>query len=198
MKVLKSAALAVGLLFMSCLPVKAHASVDVAGVRFDDRSVVGGQSLVLNGAGLRVKMIIKVYAVALYLAGKDSNVRSVLTQPGAKCVRIVMLRNVSGADLAENLIKGMIKNLTPTEFSALQSRLDELQTTLHAGGDAQRGEVIELTYLPGAGTRILADGKRLGRDIPGDDFYQGLLKIWLGEQPSDSDLKAELLGTSRR
>jgi hypothetical protein len=41
---------------------------NVAGVEFPDSIDVGGQKLVLNGAGLRKKFIIKVYAGGLYVS----------------------------------------------------------------------------------------------------------------------------------
>lgn len=196
MKVVRSAALALTLGAVASLPLMAHASQVVAGVKFDDRCEVGGQSLVLNGAGLRVKLIIKVYAVALYLPGRDHAVRTVLAQPGPKSVHIAMLRDVRAEDLSEALVKGMANNLSPNELLTLQSRLDDLSNTLKAGGDAKKGDQIHLDYLPGAGARITIGGRIVGKDIPGEDFYQGLLKIWLGEKASDNGLKADLLGAS--
>lgn len=190
--------MAIGLMVLSALPLAARASADVAGVKFEDNVVLGGQTLVLNGVGLRKRMIIKVYAVGLYLAGRESSAKSVLGRDGAKSVRIVMLRQVSGADLSESLVSSIVKNLSPSETQALQSRLDQLQGILHGSADARKGDVIELNYLPGVGTQIMAAGKQLGRDIAGEDFYRGLLKIWLGEKPSDEDLKAGLLGVSAR
>jgi hypothetical protein len=197
MKVVRSVALGLGLwMSLSSMPSMASASQVVGGVAFDDRCEVSGQSLVLNGAGVRVKLIIKVYAVALYLPGKDHSARTVLAQPGPKSIHIAMLRDVHADDLAEALVSGMANNLNPTELRALQSRLDDLHTALKSGGDAKRGDFIQLDYLPGAGARITMAGQVVGHDIPGDDFYQGLLKIWLGEKAPDNGLKADLLGVS--
>ncbi|CAH0355139.1 hypothetical protein AQB9606_04192 [Aquabacterium sp. CECT 9606] len=190
--------LALGLLGAATLPSLASAAQVVAGVTFDDRCEVAGQSLVLNGAGLRTKLILKVYAVALYLPGRDRNPGAVLAQPGPKSIHITMLRDVRGRDLSEALVKGMVANLSPRELVALQSRLDDLHATLMSAGDAKKGDVIQLDYLPGSGAHIVLGGQPLGKDIPGEDFYQGLLKIWIGEKVSDKDLKADLLGLSSR
>lgn len=198
MKAVASMVLALGLLGAATLPSVAHAAQVVAGVTFDDRCEVAGQALVLNGAGLRTKLILKVYAVALYLPGRDRNAGAVLAQPGPKSVHITMLRDVRGRDLSEALVKGMVANLSPRELVSLQSRLDDLHTTLMAAGDAKKGDVIQLDYLPGSGAHIVLGGQPLGKDIPGEDFYQGLLKIWIGEKVSDKDLKADLLGLSSR
>lgn len=196
MKVLKSLALALGLVVLSSLPVVASASTQVAGVTFEDGYVLGGKPLVLNGAGLRLKMIIKVYAVALYLPDKDTHADGVLAQTGAKSIHIAMLRDVSGHDLSEGLIKGMLKNITSAELDQMQARIDELDNNLKSLGGVKRGELIQLDYVPGTGTHVTMNGTALGKDIPGDDFYRGLLKIWLGEQAPDEHLKANLLGSA--
>jgi len=47
------------------------AAVEVAGVKFDDKTRVGPGELVVNGAGLRKKAVFKVYAMALYLPEKS-------------------------------------------------------------------------------------------------------------------------------
>lgn len=198
MKAVASMVLALGLLGASTLPSVAYAAQVVAGVTFEDRCEVAGQPLVLNGAGLRTKLILKVYAVALYLPGRDHHPGAVLAQPGPKSVHITMLRNVRGQDLSHALVKGMEANLSPKELVAMQSRLDDLHTALLSAGDAKKGDVIQLDYLPDSGARIMVAGKPISKDIPGEDFYQGLLKIWIGEKVSDQDLKADLLGLSSR
>ncbi len=188
--------LALSLLGAATLPSVGQAAQLVAGVKFDDRCEVAGQTLVLNGAGIRTKLIIKVYAVGLYLPAPDRNAGSVLARPGPKSIHITMLRDVRGHDLSEALIKGMVANLSPKELQTLQSRLDDLHTALMSAGDAKKGDEIQLDYLPDSGAHIVLGGKPLGKDIPGEDFYQGLLKIWIGEKVSDKGLKADLLGMS--
>jgi hypothetical protein len=40
----------------------------------------------------------------------------------------------------------------------------------------------------------VVEGKPAGAAIQGEDFYRGLLRIWLGESPVQADLKKALLG----
>jgi hypothetical protein len=42
-------------------------AAEVAGVSLDDRVSVGAQELVLNGAGVRTRVVFKVYVASLYL-----------------------------------------------------------------------------------------------------------------------------------
>ena len=44
---------------------------------------------------------------------------------------------------------------------------------------------------------LTVGGQQKGKDIPGEDFYAGLLRVWLGEDPVQKDLKQGLLGKSQ-
>ena len=190
----RRAVVTLALLTTSLLSTTVWAAREVAGVRFDDQCSVANQALVLNGVGIRVKMIIKVYAVALYVPHKDTTTDAILSQAGAKSVHIVMLRDVSAEKLTEALVRGITDNLNPSERVPLQPRLDQLEAALLSAGDAAKGAQIQMDYLPSMGTHITMGGKPLGKDIVGEDFYQALLMVWLGEHPSDRSLKSELLG----
>lgn len=47
-------------------------ALNVAGVKIDETAKFGNQDLKLNGAGIRYKVIFKVYAAAFYLADKKT------------------------------------------------------------------------------------------------------------------------------
>ena len=59
-------------------------------------------------------------------------------------------------------------------------------------GRLKRGEVLELVYVPGEGTRMIRDGV-LQTTIGGLEFKQALFRIWLGDDPVDAELKEALL-----
>ena len=54
-------------LIAALLSVPGLHAAEVAGVKVDDKIRVGSSDLVLNGAGLRSKVFIKVYVGALYV-----------------------------------------------------------------------------------------------------------------------------------
>ena len=58
----------------------------------------------------------------------------------------------------------------------------------------KEGMRIRLDWVPGTGTRVSIDGAPADAPIPGEDFYRALLRIWLGPDPVQSDLKRALLG----
>ena len=70
------------------------------------------------------------------------------------------------------------------ELSAIMAQLKE----------AKKGMAITLDWLPGTGTRMTVQGEPVGAPILGEDFYQSLLRIWLGPKPVQTDLKKALLG----
>jgi hypothetical protein len=200
-KLNESGRLARGLLALaaaaSCLIASPVLAAEVAGVKMDDVATLSGQPLVLNGLGLRSKMFIKVYVVGLYLPHKETLASEVLDMPGAKRVQLVMMRDVGAELLADNLSKGLADGTAKAELAQLQPRVETLKAVMRSVGEAHKGSRIQLDYLPGAGTRVSVDGKTIGGDIPGEDFYRALLRIWIGDEVGSKPLKAELLGLPR-
>jgi hypothetical protein len=170
------------------------AAVEVAGVRFDDQTRVGSSDLVVNGAGLRKRAVFKVYAMALYLPEKRGDAEAVLAARGAKRIAISLLRDLSAQQFVDALQEGMTSNHSEAEMAALKDRLKQFSETMLAIGEARSGTSIVIDWLPESGTRLTVNGQVKGREITGEDFYRALLKIWLGQQPVQSDLKQALLG----
>lgn len=181
---------------------RAATGVTVAGVRFPptvriDGPAANSGSLILNGAGLRGVLFIKAYAMGLYLPRRTTAPTDILALPGPKRIHIVALRDLSAEQFADALVKGIHKNHGEAELAALNPRLEHFRATLLAQGKAVKGTVIQLDWLPattGGVTRLTVDGKPVGEPVAGEDFYQALLRIWIGERPAAGDLKRELLG----
>lgn len=180
------------LLLAVALP--ACAALDVAGVSFDDTAKLGDAALQLNGAGIRTRFFFKVYAMALYLPQRQADAAAILAMPGAKRIQIVMLRDVGAEKLANALVEGIEKNHGAGELASLHDRVEELRAALIGLKDVAKGAVIELDWVPASGTHVSFNGKAHSRDIPGEDFYRALLRIWLGAEPAAADLKQALLG----
>ena len=185
-----------GALCAAILLSSAHAAVDVAGVTFEAQSQVGNQSLTLNGAGLRTRLFFKVYAMALYLSSRASDTQAVLDMPGPRRIDIVTLRDLTAKQFTDALTEGLQKNLSATELAAAQSRIDSFTATLLAIENAREGTRITIDFIPATGTSLLIDGAPAGAPIEGIDFFNALLRVWLGDKPAQDDLKQALLGKS--
>ncbi|MGQ5524657.1 chalcone isomerase family protein [Chitinimonas sp. PSY-7] len=182
---------AVAVLLMSASMVVGAA--EIGGVKLDDTLKIGGNDLVLNGGGVRVKyMIAKVYVGALYTAQKTTDANVVINAPTARRMQITMLRDVAADDLHASFIEGLEENSTPDEFSAFKPRIQEMNAIFQAVKEVKKGDVIALDFIPGKGTQIIVRGQ-LKNVIAGDDFAKALLKIWLGTKPVSPDLKKNLL-----
>ncbi len=175
------------------LAAPAHAA-EVSGVKLDDSVTVGGQKLVLNGAGMRQKFIINVYVAGLYLQSKKNTTAEVLAQTTPKRVTLVLQREVSSDEFGQLFITSMNKNSTKEEKDKVISQTGKFGEMFASLDKVKKGDVITLDWIPGQGTVSTVNGKVTGETLPDLAFYNAVLRIWLGDHPAQDDLKEALLG----
>jgi hypothetical protein len=181
-------------LLLPLLCCQLASATEVEGVKLDEHVKLGTSELVLNGAGVRTRLIFKVYVGALYLPEKKSDAAEALVLKGPKRVSMTLLRELSAQQLIDALEDGIRTNHSQAEIAVLKARIEALVATMKEIGSAKAKTVIALDFVPESGTRITVDGTARGEPIPGEDFYAALLKIWLGGKPVDADLKKAMLG----
>ncbi|WP_427312629.1 chalcone isomerase family protein [Cupriavidus sp. H39] len=169
-------------------------ALEIEGMRFDDAARVGGKELQLNGAALRTGFLTKGYVAALYLQEKARNAALVLGTPGAKRLQLRILRETEPPAVVRAIRQGMRDNHSEAQMQGLAARLVQFERTLGEIGTAHKGDVINLDFSPQTGTVIAINGTPRGRPIPGEDFYQAVLRVFLGERPADAGVKRGLLG----
>lgn len=181
-------------LLICCVLLSWNASaLEVAGVKVADSIHLGSRDLVLNGAGLRIKLFFKIYVAALYLGEKTHVAEAALNQSGEKRIALHVLRELSDEQILHSFNEVMVANHTPAEMQTLEPQLKELTAIFHAVGDVKEGDVVVLDYLPDLGTQIIVNGVLRG-NIAGEAFNRALFKIWLGDKPAQADLKQKMLG----
>ncbi len=163
---------------------------EVAGVQFPDTVAAGGKELKLNGAGLRTKFFVKVYAGGLYLAQPSGDAEAVVAADAPKRVRMVFLRDVDKAKILDTYREGFRNNSAGPALDALLAKLDQIAPALV---DMRKGDEMVVTYVPGEGTTVAAGGGT-PVTVEGKDFADAMFRNWLGERPADGDLKKGLLG----
>lgn len=168
--------------------------VDVLGTKFDGEIGVAGQRLQLNGAGVRFRAVFRVYAAGLYLAQKAETPDAVLSAPGPKRLNIVMLRDIDANELGKLFTRGMEKNATREDFVKAIPGTIKMGEIFAAKKKLASGESFQVDWVPGQGTVILINGKPAAEPIKEPEFYSALMKIWLGKDPADANLKEALLG----
>ncbi len=167
---------------------------DVAGLHFAPTHLLDGRHLVLNGAGVRAKMIVKVYAMSLYLPRPEPDAQALLRSDAPHHIELLLLRDVDAERMAEGFGKAMLAHLKAAQAEALRERVQLLSQALMRHGDAHRGESMQLDYQPDRGTSVTLAGQRVCPDIPGGDFNEAMMAMWLGPDAADERLKAALLG----
>ncbi len=178
--------LAVVLALGLSLPVLAR---DVAGVQVPDSVTVGGKALLLNGAGLRSKLFIKVYVGALYLEQRSSDPAAIVAADAAWQVAMTFKRDVDKASVL-GAFKDGFENNSKADAPKLVPALARIDAVMK---DLKTGDVLVIAYAPGAGSTITAPGGGTVT-IEGKPFADALLRNWLGEKPADGDLKSGMLG----
>ena len=161
------------------------------GVDMPDRLDIDGKQLQLNGMGLREATLlnIDVYVAGLYVEQRSSDGKKIAASESMKQVKLVLLRDVSHQDLAEQL-GTYFRYAAGRDYDKLKARFERLSAwlpTLH------EGDSFSVTYRPGDGLEVRHGKKKLGT-IAGADFARAIFSIWLGDKPPNEGLKVGMLG----
>ena len=167
-------------------------ALEVKGVKMDETAQVGGSTLVLNGAGVRTKLMFKVYVAGLYLTQKQVDATAVISDNGNKRVSMHFLRELSAEKLLHGMNEGFEDNNSTTEMIAIEPQTKAFRQMMTSAKAVKEGDVIVLD-LTSTGTQVSINGKLLG-NIDGAAFNQALLRVWLGAKPVDAALKKAMLG----
>ena len=170
------------------------APLEIAGVKLDDAIELHNTRLQLNGAGIRYKAIFKVYVAALYLGKQAATPEEVYAAPGPKRMSITLLREIDSNELGKSFTKAFEENAPKTEMSKLVPGLLKMGQVFSDQKKMLAGESFTIDWVPGSGTVISVKGKPQGEAIKEIEFFNAMMRIWLGSKPADSKLKDELLG----
>jgi Chalcone isomerase-like len=189
-KFLSSALAAIG---TAMLPALSWAQTTLAGVKFEPEVTVAGQKLLLNGAGVRIRAVFRVYAAGLYTPAKVTKNEDVL-KPGAKRLQMVALRDVKGDEFGKLFTRAMEDNASREEFAKSVNSVIRMGQIFADARQFAKGDLITLDFSPTAGLVVGHKGKQLGDAFKEPEFQTLMLKIWFGPKPVDNELRKALLG----
>jgi hypothetical protein len=167
---------------------------EIAGVVLPEQVVreADNATLVLNGAGIRKKFFFDVYLASLYLQQPTSDISEVIdVRKPARIQMQILYAEIEKEKFVKGWNDGFNANLSPDKLQVVGDRLDHFNAMFET---LQEGDLISLDYMPDKGTGVTIKGEQKGV-IPGGDFYQALLMVWLGDSPISRSLKEELLGS---
>jgi long-chain acyl-CoA synthetase len=176
----------VGFLLLS---MSALYAATLAGITMPDTAQVGGKNLVLNGLGLRTKVIVKVYVAGLYVEQKSSDPNAIIKSDTPKQIVMKFLHGASKNQMSDAFNESFSDN-SPDAVKTMKGDIDRLIGALDA---VNTGDTMVYTYVPGTGTTYSLNGKDKVT-IAGPAFAQVLMSVWLGPKPPNADLKKGLLG----
>ena len=176
------------------LAASAMAAVEIDGVKLEDSADVGGSKLQLNGAGIRTKVIFKVYVAGIYLPQKTTTAQDVIAGPGPKRITLTFLRNLEGSDMSKAFVEGIEANTSAAELAKLQPNIARVNALFSAHKELRKGESVLIDLVPNTGVVFTINGKAEPDPIKDTEFYGALMRIWFGEKPVDNKLKAAMLG----
>ncbi len=159
----------------------------LAGVTLPDTATVGGESLVLNGMGLREKFFIDVYVGGLYVKSKSSDAKALIAADEPK--RIVMHFIYSSVP-KDKVIETWRDGFAANGGGDMSKEIGQLEGWLV---DFTTGDEVVMDYVPGKGTTFTVKGAEKGT-IPGDAFMKALWAVYLGDVPPTRAFKDGILG----
>jgi hypothetical protein len=149
--------------------------------------------LKLNGASMRILYgVVDTYIGKLYVENPATDADTLIEADEYKrMVFKVVLKRVSGRRIAKAMYDALQLNVTREEAGLLEQRLQLLVTMFDSS--LKKGQESYLEWVPSQGSRIVLNGNVKGI-IPGKDFYDAIMKIWIGDNPVGSTFKRQVLG----
>jgi hypothetical protein len=169
------------------------ATIDIAGVKVEDKNKIAGVDVPLNGAGIRVKFF-KIYVGELYTSKKVHTLEELVAAPGPKRLRMTFLRDIDPTSFGRLLTKGVQDNVPKEQLSRMVPGLIRMGEIFANNKSLPVGSVITNDWIPGTGMVTTVNGKSQGAPFD-EDFFRGFMAIWFGQNPGDWKLKDAMLDT---
>ncbi len=105
-----------------------------------------------------------------------------------------MLRDIDSAELGKLFSRGIEDNMDKLAFSRLVPSVLRMSQIFSDNKKLNAGDTFAIDWVPGTGTVVTLRGVQQGDPFKEPEFYDALLRIWLGPNPADWKLKDALLG----
>lgn len=151
----------------------------------------GSETLSLNGAGVREKFWMDMYAGGLYLKSKSGNASEIVNKDEAMAIRLHILSKMITSKRMIDAVNEGFENATSGNTSPISAEINKFKGFFKE--EINKEDVFDIVYLPNKGSVIYKNGNESGV-IKGMDFKKALFGIWLSNDPADDDLKEGMLG----
>lgn len=167
------------------------AQTQVAGVSLPGTLEYASENLILNGAGVREKFWMDMYAGGLYLENRSSDASEIMNKDEAMAIRLHIVSKMITSKRMVDAVNEGFENATNDNTSPISADIKKFISIFEE--EIEKGDVFDLVYVPNEGVLIYKNEKKSGT-IKGMAFKKALFGIWLSKDPADKDLKEGMLG----
>lgn len=181
-------------MLMLCLLSCTARAATLSGYTLPDTYPAAGQTLLLNGMGIRTFSIlsVRVYVAGLYVAAKSRDPKAILAARTPKIILMQFLHTASKSDIEKQYREGEAKNCGHGECAPEDEA--DFEKLIAATPAAAVGDT--LTYICTAtGLRVLFNNKEIA-SFANPDLALRILIGFIGDKPPSEDLKRHLLGAA--
>ncbi len=169
-----------------------NAQKTVGGVPMPKKQMIGKTILTLNGAGVREKMFMDLYACGLYLKKNTHSATEIIESDEHAAIKIQIISGLITSKKMTDAVEEGFKNATGGKTKDIRKEIDAFKAVF-SKEEIEKGDIYDIIYVPERGVIIFKNGK-IQPIIEGLAFKKALFGIWLSNKPADKDLKEDLLG----
>lgn len=166
-------------------------ALEVEGVDLPETYSAMGTELKLNGAGTRSKWFMDLYVGGLYVPSTINDGQAIINADEPQAITLHIISGMITSDKMKGATMEGFENSTGGDLSSIQSEVDAFLDVFSE--EIVDGDVFDLVYVPGEGTRVLKNGEARST-IEGFEFKKALFGIWLSDEPAQESLKEKMLG----
>jgi hypothetical protein len=179
-------------LLMICWLNPGATAATLEGVTFPDSYTVDGQTLILNGIGVRRVTIfrVRIYVAGLYLPRQSHDAAAIMASRGPTVLRLEFIHSGSKAQVEKQYREGEAQNCGHGGCAA--SDQSDFERLVAAAPAVEPGDTSTYIFTD-KGVKVLANDKMIG-DFADVDLARQLLRGFIGDHPPTQELRSALLG----
>ncbi|MBI4619385.1 MAG: chalcone isomerase family protein [Desulfobacterales bacterium] len=167
-------------------------AIEIDGINMPDSLMTGKTNLILNGAGVRTKLLIKLYISGLYLMQKNHDPKKIIEADEPMAIRLHIISSlITGKKMGESTKEGFSR-ATHGNIEPIKPEIEKF--ILVFKDRINENDIYDLIYEPSRGVEVYKNHKKHSL-INGLPFKKALFGIWLCDNPAQKSLKREMLGT---
>ncbi|HAS63710.1 MAG TPA: chalcone isomerase [Vibrio sp.] len=149
------------------------------------------QSLQFNGAGIRSKFFMDLYVGSLFTSAQTELAAPIINGEIPAAIRLNITSGMITAEKLTDALNDGFNNATNGDTSAIDNSIERFVAATFAEAISE-GDQFTLVSVPGEGVYSYKNDQQL-TFIKDEAFRQALMAIWLGDKPTDKQLKKEML-----